>query len=140
MTEAASRVESRWRLPLIVIPTLIAAALLVVVGVRIGMAVFGPAATTSLPGELQQVETTGGTYLGRVTSDDGTYLRLAGPAIVLVESGGDGTNDQIVVRSLSAEPYGLGSVILLNRDQIIFVAGVASDSQLAAAYASALGN
>ena len=104
-----------------------------------GHSLFSPGGAATLPGDLQEVQTSGGTYVGRITADDGAYVTLADPAIVLVETVPGGSATQAVVRSLHAEPYGLGDEIRISSAQIVFVGSVATDSQLAAAYLQAQG-
>lgn len=115
------------------------AAILLLAGAWIGTKLVSPGPVVGMPGELQQIETTGGTYLGRVQAEEDGYLRLLNPAILTVEAVGEGADSQAVVRSLRTEPYGLGSEILVSRAQVVFVASVADDSQLARAYARAVG-
>jgi hypothetical protein len=117
------------------VATLIVAAALLAVGVRIGLVLFAPGEAASLGGQLQEVQTTGGTYVGRIVSDNGHYIRLAQPAIVRVQPAASAEGvSQFVVQMLAAEPFGIGSDLLINRDQILFMGSVASDSDLAGAY------
>lgn len=118
----------------------VAAALLLFVGARVGQALFAPGPAASFATELQEVRTTDGNFVGRVVSDDDDYIRLADPAVVtpLEVDGGTGEG-QVAVQRLATEPFGLVGDLLINREQVIFVGGVANDSQLARAYAEASG-
>jgi len=115
--------------------SLVVAAALLALGVRIGLALFGPGEAASLGGQLQEVQTTGGTYVGRIASDNGHYVRLSQPAIVRAQPAASAEGgSQFVVQMLATEPFGIAGDLVINRDQIIFMGRVASDSDLASAY------
>jgi hypothetical protein len=112
---------------------------LLAVGVRLGLAVLspGPAADFGRGAPLQQVVTTTSTFVGQVVSDDGTYLRLHGPAIVRDASSAG--SSQLIVQLLVADPFDLNGDILIPRSQVILIGNVASSSGLETAYRQATG-
>jgi len=113
---------------------------LVLAGARLGLALLspGPAAEFALDGRLQQVVTTTNTFVGQVVSDDGTYLRLRGPAIVR-DASGDGSS-QLIVQLLRVDPYDLDGEILVMRSEVILVGNVLAGSGLETAYRQATGD
>jgi len=116
---------------------IVAVAAVVGIGVRLGLwfVLPGPAAEFAAAG-LQQVQTAGGTYVGRVVADDGTYLRIAAPAIVRPESAESG---RLIVQLLTADPFDLGGDVLVPRAQVLLIGNVSAGSGLETAYRQAIG-
>ena len=131
--------QSQRRTALTVVVLAVAAVGLLAASGFVGALLLGPGTAARLGGQLQEVQTPSGNYVGRIVKDDGSWITLADPAVVSVQAAPDNTGNQVVVRSLTAEPFGLGGQILISHGQIGFVASVESDSQLAAAYRQALG-
>jgi hypothetical protein len=131
--------RSRAKSVLIVVVLAAVVVGVVALGGLAGASLLRSGAAGRLGGQLQEVQTSGGNYVGHIVQDDGTWLTLADPAVVTVQAAADGSGNQVVVRALSAEPFGLGTQILISRTQIEFVGSVRSDSQLAGAYRQALG-
>lgn len=139
MTKQQPPSRSRLRTIALTLAALSAAIGLLVFGGWIGIRLLGPRTSTDSATSLSEVQTNGGTYVGHIVSDDGTWVTLGDAAVVTVEAVPSGAGSQVVVRSLSGEPYGLGTQIRVSRRQVVFVGDVASDSQLAAAYRKAVG-
>lgn len=117
----------------------VAALVLLAVGIRVGIGLLspGPAADFGRDTGLQQVLTTANTFVGRVVSDDGTYVRLAGPAIVRDASSSG--SSQLVVQLLTVDPFDLDGDILIPRSQVVLVGNVTAGSGLETAYRQATG-
>jgi hypothetical protein len=117
--------------------------LVVLAGIRIGSALFQPDPAVSLAAAapLQQIQTSSGVYLGKVVGADGTYVRLARPAALQQsQSGETGSQPQLVVVRLSAQPFDIDGDILIERDQIVVIGNVVADSGLEIAYRQAFGD
>jgi hypothetical protein len=124
------------RLVRVLVGVLIVAAM-VGVGVRVGLWIVSPGpAAEFAAGGLQQVQTAGGTYVGRIVADDGTYVRIAAPAIVRPESAESG---RLLVQLLTADPFDLGGDILVPRTQVLLIGNVTAGSGLETAYRQAIG-
>jgi hypothetical protein len=122
-----------------IVLALVVAVVLLAVGVRIGLALLSPgtAAEFADDGRLQQVVTVTDTFVGRVVSDDGTYLRLRGPAVVRDAS--SSSQGQLIVQLLVADPFDLDGEILVARSEVILVGNVLVGSGLETAYRQATG-
>jgi hypothetical protein len=112
------------------------------VGIRLGMSLVspGPAAEFSTFTDLQEVQTSSATYLGRIVEDRDGYVRIAEPAIVRAEPVPSGSTDgeqQVIVQLLQTEPYGVAGDLLIPREQIVFIGNVADDAGLRDAYTQA---
>jgi len=119
--------------------TIAVALALVAIGVRLGFGLLspGPAAEFAQDGRLQQVVTTTNTFVGQVVSDDGTYLRLRGPAIVRDAS--SDADSQLIVQLLVADPFDLDGEILVVRSEVVLIGNVLAGSGLETAYRQATG-
>ncbi len=125
-----------------VIVALVVAVGLVYLGLRIGSALTAPAPAEGLSGgaALQEVHTTQGVYLGKVAAEDGSYLRLASPAVVREEQAqGGGQSGRVLVILLAAEPYYVSGDILIPTSQVVLVGNVIPGSPLDTAYRQARG-
>jgi len=123
-----------------VIAVLVIVLAIVFIGGRAGRELLGPGPLDHLRGGLQQVQTTGGTYIGRITSRERGALVLADPAIVTAVAEPDGTpTGEFVVQVLASDPYGIDGPAVLLQAQVALVGDVAPTSQLAAAYREATG-
>lgn len=91
-----------------------------------------------LEGELQQLQTTLGTYVGRMSEAGRGFLVLSDPVVVTRQNGGDGQADEFFATPLTADPYGIDGPIVISEMQIIHAADVALDSSLADAYQAAM--
>ncbi len=119
-----------------VIGGIVVAAVIVLAGMQIGALVAQPRGAAGLAGELHQIHTASGLYVGTVTREDGDYIRLAAASIITPVEGDEG---QYRVQPLAAEPYSASGEVLIAREQVVLVASVASDSELAAAYDEVFG-
>jgi len=120
----------------------LALIVLALLGLRLGMSLVspGPAVEFSTLTDLQEIQTTSATYLGRVVDDRDGYVRIAGPAIVRAEPAPSGSTDgeqQVIVQLLQTEPYGVAGDLLLPREQIVFIGNVADGAGLRDAYTQA---
>src|SRR5262245_44963867 len=120
-----------------IVGTVLVVAVVLAIGVRLGTWAVspGPAAELARSHALQQIVTSGGTYLGHVVGDDGTYVRIARPAIVRPEQ----STSNLVVQLLAVDPYDLNGDILMPRSSILLIGNVAAGSGLETAYRQATG-
>lgn len=135
----------RSRLPLLRI-----VGALVVVGVValavIGIRVTSQSARSSEPlqlaaaGPLQSVHLANGTvYLGAIVGDDGTYLRLAGGAVIRPRAGASGGPATLTIDLVSVSPFNFVGDVLIPIGQVAVVANVLPGSDVANAYLRAAG-
>jgi hypothetical protein len=134
-TARRSRTE-RWLWPVIVGVTALGIA---VIGVRTGQEILGGGPLESLDAELQQVQTSSGTYLGRLAKEAQGFYVLEDPATVTAVAAGDGQATEYRVQMLAADPFGVAGPVLVRADQILVASDVHPDSQLARAYREAAG-
>ena len=129
-----------------IVMTIAVALVVLLVGVRVGASVLGPSPLMSVVdgGDLHQVQVLGGAvYLGHIVSDDGGILRLSGAALLRQQdapapsTGQAGT--QLIVQSLTTDPFGIGSDVVIPLTQVTLVGVVAPASSLAQAYGQAMG-
>ena len=116
--------------------------LVIVAGIRIGQEATRTPAPLQLAagGPLQAVYLANGSiYLGAIVGDDGTYLRLAGGAVVHSRPAPSGGNPVLAVDVLTATPFNLGSDVLIPRAQVALIANVIVGSDIANAYVEASG-
>jgi hypothetical protein len=120
-----------------------AAVLIVIVGLRIGGSLLGPAAAKALSagGALQEIHTTQGLYVGQVVAEDESYISLRTPAVVREEQATDGgtPSGRILVILLASEPYYVAGDVVLPRNQVVLVGNVTPGSPLDTAYRQATG-
>ncbi len=128
----------------IAIATVVVGLVLVIAGIRVGLAVLGPSpiARTMADGGLHEIHILGGTvYLGRIVSDDGGMLRVRDPAIVREQAAPTASSEpagaQLVVQSLVVDPYDLAGEVLIPIDQVSLIGVVAPGSSLEVAYVQA---
>ena len=125
------------------IVAIVAAVLIVIVGLRIGGALLGPGGAKALSagGALQEIHTTQGVYVGQVVAEDESYITLRTPAIVREEPAADGAtgSGRILVILLAADPYFVAGDVVLPRDQVVLVGNVMTGSPLETAYRQATG-
>ena len=89
-------------------------------------------------GSLIEVHLTDGTvYLGDLVGDEGGYLRLEAPAVVLPETA-EGGAASYRVTALTADPYGLVGPVIIPREQATLIGAVAAGSSIEGAYLDAM--
>ena len=117
----------------------IVALVLVALGIRVGLAALspGPAAEFGRGVTLQQIVTPSNTFVGHIVGDDGTYVRLANPAIVRDAS--NTGSSQLIVQLLVVNPFDLKGDILVPRAQVVLIGNVEAGSGLEKAYRQAKG-
>jgi hypothetical protein len=125
---------------------LLAGALVLIVagtfiGVRVGaILLIDPLGGVLADGDLHEVQLVNGqVFIGRVVQRGPDQLLLRDGAIVRQVSGADGSQADIVVQALFADPYGLRGDVAIAIEQLISVGVVDEGSSLAAAYRRALG-
>lgn len=106
-------------------------------GLRIGQTLLGEGPIEGLGGELHQIQTATGTYVGTITAVQRGYLVLAQPAVVTAQASQEGDGTEFLVESLAGEPYGISGAIAIREDQVIHVGSVAPSSGMAGAYRAA---
>jgi hypothetical protein len=120
----------------------VAAVLVVIAGIRIGQEATRTPAPLQLAagGPLQAVYLANGSiYLGAIVGDDGTYLRLAGGAVIHSRPAPSGGNPVLGVDVLSTTPFNLAGDVLLPNAQVALIANVIVGSDIANAYIEASG-
>jgi hypothetical protein len=137
--EGVAIIPSRpfWLRLLAVVGGLVLAGSIIFVGLRVGQTVLGEGPIDALGGQLQQLQTTSGTYVGRITEVRRGYVVLAEPAVVTAQAAADGEATEYLVEALASEPYGISGEITIREEQIVLAGAVASDSGLAGAYEAA---
>lgn len=123
---------------------LAAVAALLIVGIGVGnrLLTADPLTRLAEQGAIQQVRVIAGVvYVGRVTSADRGFVRLADPAIV--RQGGRGNAGsaapQLVVEGLKVEPYDVAGELVIPVESIEWAGAVRPGSGLEAAYRQAVG-
>jgi hypothetical protein len=127
------------------IATLVVGAVLVLGGIRLGLALLGPSPVdqVTITGSVQEIHVLGGTvYIGRIVSDDGGILRVAEPATLrpgaTPSSSPAAEGPGLVVQSLVVDPYDLAGDVLIPLEQVTLMGNVVPGSGLAQAYTQAL--
>jgi hypothetical protein len=132
-TEATGRRSGaeRWLWPAIIGILVLGLA---VIGLRAGQELLGRSPLEALDGDLQQVQTTAASYLGRLAGEARGFYVLEDPAVVTAVTSEDGEGTEFRVQTLAADPFGVSGPLILRADQIVTAADVHPDSQLAGAY------
>ena len=116
---------------------LVLAASIIFIGLHIGETVLGEGPIDALGGQLQQLQTTSGTYVGRITGVRRGYVVLAKPAVVTARTPAEDETTEYLVGALTSGPYGISGEIAIREEQIIHAGAVAPGSGLAGAYEAA---
>jgi hypothetical protein len=129
-----------------VLATVLGALALLLVGARIGASLLAPSPVMSVTagGELHQIQLLGGSaYLGRILSDEGGMLRVGDAALLRQQqaptASGNQAETQLIVQSLTTDPFGITSDVVIPIDQVALIGVVDPDSSLGAAYGEAMG-
>lgn len=133
-----------WRRVLRVLAGLVGFVALLLIGLAIGSRLLAtnPINGLAAPGVVQQVRVLGGTvYVGRMTSSDGEFVRIAEPATIRQSNAGPSASPgpQLTIDALGVEPYDIGGDLVIPVSSIEFVSTVRSGSGLETAYRQATG-
>lgn len=111
---------------------------LLVGGLWVGSFVRGDQIDRVAPdGALLEVQLADGTvYLGAL-EDEGDYLVLSGPAVIVPGSSEEETTSY-TVQPLSGDPYSILGPILIDRDRVTFIGAVSAGSGIERAYLDAI--
>jgi len=115
---------------------------IVLLGLRIGQEVTRRPETLQLAaaGPLQAVYLANGTaYLGAIVADDGTYLRLAGGAVIRSRAQPSASSSVLEIQLLASAPFNLDGDVLVPKAQVALIANVVVGSEVANAYIQAAG-
>jgi hypothetical protein len=125
---------------------LLAGALILIVvgafiGVRLGASLLvDPLGKVLADGDLHEIQlVNGAVFVGQVVQRGSEELLLRDGAVVRQVSNAEGSQADIVVQALFADPYGLGGDVSIATDHVVTVGTVDASSSLAAAYREALG-